>query len=408
MNVPSDNLVHRSNVNTNNSNSLNFSTCNSNTNNGQSDSYVPIGSSIRGTRSQFEEARLSQSSVLVSNFPHVLGGVLPSIGPDSFPQWFSPMYAFVMYVLLFTSEGIIYSLFISTAFVTFPGTDPLSLFLKACIASGTVTFIYMAFSKWTGGYCDPFITMMVGFIEIFFNDKWKDYRAYGIMQKGLAVFKILIACFFNWVGFLIGFALMVKTQGGAVITSDCFADFTYICLAKPEPSFVGDSESKWQAVLGSLIIPGALMIAYGLNKKREVWTMALMHTGIEYTAADQYSGGVSKADLKKQKKANQMYVPYEINDSYIGIAVMIGFAHFIAVALYSRNLGYGFNFWYWFVTSIFTGDYSHASTYAWPMFLSCCIVFVAHTIGYLLSERSINYKRNKFQELNNEELNDTL
>lgn len=364
--------------------------------------YVGIGSNMRsGVRNQFEEARTSMSSAMTSHFPHVMAQRLPTIGPDSFPQWFSPMYVFIVYVLLFVAEGALYSFAISTAFVTYPGTDPLSMFLKAGIVGGIVTLIIVGFSRWTGGYCDPFITMMVGFMEIFFDAKWKDYRSYGIMQKGLAFFKILIACFFNWVGFLIGIALMVASQGGSVTTSDCLVDFSFVCVAQPRPFFIADSEAKWQVALGSLLIPAAFMIAYGLNKKREVWTRALTYTGIHYNAVNQDGDkdNLITEDILRQKKANKMYVPYEINDDYVQIGVIVGLAHFVAVALFSRNVGYGFNFWFWFVTSIYTGDYSHAETFAWPMLLACVIVFASHALWYLLSERSITYRRRKFEEL---------
>jgi len=374
------------------------------------DSYVSIGSSMGGVRNQFEEARTRISSAMTSHFPHVMAQRLPTIGPDSLPQWFSPMYVFIVYVLLFVIEGTIYSFVISTAFVTYPGTDPLSMLMKAAMAGGTSTFIVVGFSRWTGAYCDPFITMMVGFMEIFFDDRWKDYKSYGITQKALTFIKILVACFFNWVGFLIGFALMVASQGGSVTTSDCLVDFSFVCLAQPKPFFIGGGEAKWQVALGSLLIPGAFLVAYGLNKKREVWTLALTYAGIHYTAVDRDGArdGLNADDVDRQKKANKMYVPYEINDDYMQIGVIVGLAHFLSVGLFSRNVGYAFNFWYWFVSSIFTGDYGYADVYAWPMLLACVIVFVAHTLWYLLSERSINYRRNKFQELAQEQDSSTL
>lgn len=375
---------------------------------GVDNSYANVGSSMGGVRNTFERQRLRLSSAMTSHFPHVMAQRLPTIGPDSFAQWFSPMYVLVIYILLFAIEGMIYSMVISTAFVTFPGIDPLSILIKAMIAGGTSAFIVIGFSRWTGAYCDPFITTMVGFMEIFFDDKWKDYNSAGIAQKASVIGKIAIACIFNWVGFLIGFALMVASQGGSVTTSDCLVDFTFVCLAQPRPFFIGETTARWQAALGSLLIPGAFLIAYGLNKKRELWTLALTYSGIHYSAVDQNGerDGINADDMKRQKKANKMYVPYEINDDYLQIGATVGLAHFLVVGLFSRNIGFAFNFWYWFVSSIYTGDYEYASIYAWPMLLACIIVFVAHTLWFLMSERSISFRRNKFQELAEE--NDSI
>lgn len=346
---------------------------------------------------------------MVSDFPNPQSTTTPTIGVDAFPQWFSPPYVFVIYVIMEIMACALFGFALTGATYRFPGNFLLNLIVRSVIIAGVKYFIVLMWSKLTGAFLDGPTLMLVGFCEMFFSRKRKPQTSAGFLSRFQVLGKVLIFLLSQFVGYLIGVSTWTTVIGGKIVTGNCTVDFVPSCLVKPVPMGITESGAMWSLFWGCLFIQGSYFVGWAMSKKISLWVALITKTydhrkhGASLPADHSGDTGYYSVDppnsLPRVHRSPTKYVPWEINDDWQGVARSVASAEFVTQLMFSSEVGTGFNFWFWFVTSIYTSDYSFANFYAWPTIASGLVVFLFQLMWYLLSSGSMTYNSTTLKNL---------
>jgi hypothetical protein len=367
----------------------------------------------------FEEARLGAESAMLSSWPHNSANTTPTLGPDKFPQWFSPPYAFVFYIL-FEMFGVALFIFIfGLAFYKFAGAVIWMVFARSLIIAGGAYFITLYWCKWTGATLDLPNLWLTAVSEMFFSRQNSATTAAGWVAKLSVLGKGLGFTIAQFIGALVGVAMITTVTGMPVNSSDCSVDIALSCFVKPVVTGVSSSEGRWTAVVSSLLVMAAYFIALGVHKPMSLWVALISkhfvpHNVVEsnhqsppegvsdeYVSLDIQSHDHKHALESHVHASNTKYVPWQINDNWGDVAKGAAAAHFLVNMLFSDVIGGGYYWWFWFVTSIYSGDFSGASDFAWTGLVSGLIIFVFQLCHFLMATGSANYRSRTLTTLQN-------
>jgi len=269
--------------------------------------------------------------------------------------------------------------------------------LIRCILIGVGRYaVVLVMSGLTGATLDLPNLWLIGFCEMFFNKRQPNTSA-GVLGRFSVLGKMLWLTIVQFLAYLMGVALWSARTGNAVYTSDCLTGFADSCVMKPYLVGIAPSNGRFTGFIGFLIVMGSYFVGWALTKRIPLW-VAL----ITKNFAQKYSGnsgqsvadgevvGTDETGQPKVQASRDKYVPWIINDGFEGVAKSTSVADFTANVIFSTTNGTGFVFWFWFVTSIYTNDYTGADNYVWLGFAAGLFIFVAQLLYWLLASASAN------------------
>jgi len=218
-----------------------------------------------------------------------------------------------------------------------------------------------------------------------------------VLTKLSVLGKVIMMTIAQFVGALIGVAFWSLVVGNGVSTSDCSIDFVPACIMRPTLIGASDSEGSWALVLGYMFIMGSYFATWATFKKISLWVPLLSkgfahkhtsHINEEHTDGSDHQPGDDQneqRDMHSVHKDTTKYIPWEINDNWAEIAKGVAAATLCVHLLLSPTVGTGFNFWFWFVTSLYTKNFTQANIYVWPGLVAGLIVFVIHLIHWAIA-----------------------
>ncbi len=355
-----------------------------------------------------------RESVLTANFPHPYGMTTPLLGPDSFPMWFSPPYVFLFYVMAEIGGAFLLAFLTAGATWYYPGGFILNTLIRAAIIAGGYFILTLGWAKWTGATADVWMCWLVGFCEMFFSRKGGAMTPQGFLARFSVIGKMIIFPLCQFLGALMGVAAWSLIVDFAVITSDCGTGFAVSCAIRPVAFAISDKSASWTIFFGYLLVYGGQMLAWVFyGKKISLWVALLTKNfargeverlsqldeehahelGVQGLSMEEKGESSHKA-MAHLKVGHHHYVPWEINDEWGDVAKIVAGTVFVAHLLLSLFVGSNFNFWFWFVTSIYTKDYSQANLHVWPGLAAGLVLFVLVLIHFLLSSGTASYTSN--------------
>lgn len=383
-------------------------------NNGETFVYLDQPSSTDNnpvkSNSSFEESRLGSESALVSNYPHAQANTTPLISQDNFPQWVSPPYVLAFYFLAELMCAAFRDFLVSAAYYTWSGPWWSHLIMRSVIVAGGAYFTTLGWAQWTGAYPDLWITINVGFSEMFFSKKHQTgTTGAGILARFSTLGKVLIMLAAQWPGSVIGIVLYAWSQGVGISTSDCSTSPAIGCFIAPRVTGASsDSVAMRNAFFGSLMIAASYFIAWGMLKRISLWvaliTKSFVHRD-EMRESDHSNpsliplNDMVPSNRQIVHKSDTKYVPWQINDDWSEMAKTVAVAHFAAHLIFSDKAANGFNFWIWFNTALLTGDFGGGKYFAWPGLAANLVIFVFQLIFFLLSSASATYRSKTLAEM---------
>lgn len=369
----------------------------------------------------FEHQRKITESKIVSEWPHVQREDVPLLGPDLFPQWFSPPPVFLWYLLAQFSCTFIYSWAVSSITAKFPVTSSDFTFLRSSAIGCTVTIIQLMFGETTGAYLDVYLLWLVVVCNMFFSRKFAPGYE-GIISRLLL---ILQGCMFTLAslgGYYAGPSLTAATLGGGTHTNDCANDFIPLCLARPSVRFVSDTEATYMVFSGHLLVMVATFVAWTVVKRRSLWVQVITKNHIHHTETvtdttnnnnnnnnnnnDDSSDSTTQTTTTTENKvlAGPKYVAWKINDSWATVSFIIGGAHMLANLLFSVSIGSGPDTLYYVALGTYTNDFSDAKVYAYVGLVAGLVVFLGRLLYHLLVHSVVHYRATMLSSLNYERL----
>lgn len=374
-------------------------------------------------QSDFEKSRRSYASAVVSNYPHVQANTTPLLGPDNFMQWFSPPWVLLFYFLAEVFGSAAREFFTSAAYFSWSGVWGLNILMRAMIVGAGYYFYVIVWAQWTGAYHDLWTLMNAGFSEMFFSKKFGAFTSSsGLLTRFSVLGKILVLLIAQWVGSVIGMALYAWVKGLSVRTSDCNTDPALACYIAPSVvGAVSDDVAARNAFAGHLLIASAYFISWGVVKRLTLWVALLTKTFVHAPDAGDHHNNLmgsiaddnqvvdldSHNELQHHHERRRMidkseskYVPWQINDNWSEMAKIVGVATFGAHVIFS-DVNNGFNFWSFFVSSLFTGNWDGAKIFVWPGLAANLVIFVMQLIHWLLASSSASYRSTVLEEVKN-------
>jgi len=166
----------------------------------------------------------------------------------------------------------------------------------------------------------------------------------GFWQLWLEPLKLLVILACQFVSALIAIALLGASTDTQIKTSgvlDCLNTPTpAACVIYPELGLGATQTSLgWQEALGAMIIYGT------------------------YVAGERYFGFAEKAEI-------------------LGSALLFAVGHFIVYVQWQTPSGGSFNFWFWSISSWFSGKTDNAGLYIWPAILGIALVALTEIVFY--------------------------
>jgi hypothetical protein len=374
-------------------------------------SYQPVGAKSRrvaasaGEVAEDERMEPGADSILVSNWPDPQSEASPVLGYDSFMQWFAPPFVLLFYVFIEISATAVYAFLLSMASWRFPGGFLLDVLARSSAVAVGRFFVVLTTSKLTGATLDLPLLLQFGFSEMVFGRRYKSNTNAGISSRLSTLGKVLVFAICQLVGFAIGVAHVSSVTGYPVKTGDCSVDYAVSCAIKPQVVVgVGHSEARWTEWTAVLLVMAAYNIAWVLNKRMSLWVALVAKRykdGRQRPAepkadvdpdVDSPPGSGGDAAVPRVGVEYDKRVPAEINDSWFNMAFGVAAAELAVNLLMSPTNGSGFNLWFWFVTSMYTNDYSGASDKVWCGFAAGFTIFVLHLVYWLLATGTSSFR----------------
>ena len=345
-----------------------------------------IGGNMQGS-DPFESEYMKSNSTIVTDSYDVFA-TLPTLGLRSFAQIFSPPYAAVKMFLLELFCCALYAFVIGYATFNYPGTFVLNVWTRTFAVFIVRCAIVSGWSKDTGATLDLPLLLLVGFTEMFFGPRGGANTDRGILSSISVLGKMLFYGIMQFIGYLVGVALLTAVEGGPVSTSDCLVDIdTVSCTIQPISLMADDARARVVAVLFSLMVFGGHFAGYSFHKRLNLWMAAITKRFVD---TKKYEGtyGESYCIGKDHKR----YAPLHINNEWVWVATTVALFDALSHLLFSIRLGVGNNWFFWLTTSLFTGRYGQANIYAWPGIVAGLIVFAATALFYMLTSRQAKYR----------------
>ena len=246
--------------------------------------------------------------------------------------------AYFTFVMISTG---LYAVGRDVAYAQFPDSTNFGhVFIRSFAVAGIVYFITLAFARWTGARLNPYISISTTFNFLLFGRDSDDHKRASVWYELLKLALFILAQF---LGFLIGSALLALFFDTGAATSDCGVTFIAACDALP---IVNGSVSAavWREFFAGILICMAFVLGETLH-----------------------------GDNRKK-------IPYNL-------ALLVALAYFLVHIVFGPVSGGSFNVFSWLVLAIYTNDYTNATVYTWSLFLGCLIVFLCQALHYWASNK---------------------
>lgn len=294
---------------------------------------------------------LIEDDGVYSAFP---GHVVPHIRNCTtklFTDW--ELWSGTAYLLLELIGVMLFIFFQAFAYIKYPGQLSGNPVTRSWIVGLVILWVRFLIGRYTTAYLCIFRTTAATFTFLLSRD-----RRLGSPSIWYELLKWLVIVVFQFAGAIAGVVLLKLVLSGDFITSDCGLDFIPLCDARPVINTLTTTVTRahWMEAFAGILIYASMIWgerSFGFFLLRSSWRSA----------------------------------------------VFVASAHLTVHLVFGVFSGGVFNFWYFLVIGIFTGDFSNASVYTWPGIVANFIVFVLDIIIYHLTKWMIKKRKEREEDL---------